>query len=205
MKIKKSICTILSIVFALTMSIPTLAAEEVASDSIDSNTFYMTRSQMTAEQQERYDNYLQSQMQGDFDAMQVGETRVVLQDEEGTLNVTLTESHMSQDPKASTQTTTKTFQFTDTNTLGNTNVVFKIDLSCSWMKDGTNSKINKLNASYTNYNTNKFTLAWESTSATDVSAVAWLRVTKLSASPVSLGFAAWCHQTASPYISFDIL
>lgn len=205
MKIKKSICSILSIVLILVMSMSVMAEERGASSSIDSSTFHATRSQLTQEQCDKYDDYLQTY--GSLDEMEVGDTRVIYQDDESTLSVTLTESREETNARSSSRTSYKTYNFTDTNVLGSTADAFKVSLTCSWISNGASSKITNLHGEYTNNNTSKYQLSWNDSSSSDITHTLWLKASKYNTNTAYIAFSAWCHcvgsDANSPYVSFD--
>ncbi len=79
---------------------------------------------------------------------QVGETKVVCEDENGILYVTLVDFSESV-TRATNRTTDATFLFHYKTILGTTADAFEVKLSCDWIEDGLNSSIIVLNGNAT--------------------------------------------------------
>lgn len=77
----------------------------------------------------------------------VGETKIVEQDEYGTLTVTLVESWESK-ARGTDKTARHAYSFQYTTILGVKEEAYTVSLTCNWTEDGEDSKINNLQGTY---------------------------------------------------------
>lgn len=106
----------------------------------------------------------------------VGETNVVKQDENGVLTVTLLHSEESV-TRGTNRTSKKNYGFQYTNIFGQKLTAFNVYLSCDWVIDGVNTKIDVLNGSFEEVG-GGYKCEWVDSRYTEVYCELFLDVTK---------------------------
>jgi hypothetical protein len=182
------------------------SSEPIAIVSSDTTTINLLRTQMDPEKLEKYEEFLQ--IHEELDEMEVGDTFSVYQDDGSILIGEVVEDTVEEYPltrAAVSKTAKKTITYQD-SFLGIKTDAFKVSLTCTWTANGKSSYINKLQGTATNYKTSKYSLVWDTASfqSGKVNHIMWLDVYK-GLSSISYGYSAWCNQTASPSISWDVI
>ncbi|MDE6956540.1 MAG: hypothetical protein K2O96_00340 [Lachnospiraceae bacterium] len=201
-KIKKILCIVLggALVFgSSTMSMAASTTQDVESNSIDSSSFSRAKSEMSSEQAEHYEKVMSGQ---DMELpTEIGESKIVSQDENGTMTVTLVEANDSDNNLSRDATTSsRTFVYNYTS-LGVTREAFRVALVCSWNRNGKNSYITNLKGTYT-VKDSSFSCSWDKDSYSSQAYHALYLNVYHGGSSTYYIFSATVVPTDSPYISF---
>ncbi len=201
-KIKKIICILLGGVLVFGSSTLSMAAstnQDVENNSIDSSSFSKAKSEMSPEQAEHYERVMSGE---DLELpTEIGESKIVSQDENGTMTVTLVEANDSDNNLSRAATTSsRTFVYNYTS-LGVTKEAFRVALECNWNRNGKNSTITNLKGTYT-VKASTFSCSWDKDSYSSQTYHAlYLNVYHGSSSTYYI-FSATVVPKDSPYISF---
>lgn len=206
MKTKKVLGVLLSVMI-LSQYLPTVAAENIGNKNeveteIATGSFTVTRNQMSNEMLEKYEQNLN--LTDSNVEMQVGDTKVIYQDENYTLYVELLDCQENNVTRASAEQKKHTYGFTEEDIWGNKETVFEVTITCYWTKDGENSKIDKLHGDYTNYKTSKYELTWTDSTYTETACALYLKWVVYSVDEYNACFSGYLHKlgdyASAPYV-----
>lgn len=149
---KKSVSAFLSLVMLFALTVPAFAAENNSSAASDSYT-------ATAETQPK----MMPRSFHSFNLQNVGDTCILMEDEEGVLFIELTGEYetVSNISRAGTTVdTTKSYNVYYKNWLGSKKVAVEITAAATWIDNGANSYIKNLHGEYSIKN-DDYSCAWD--------------------------------------------
>ena len=150
--------------------------------------------------QENYENVMSGQVE--TLPTQIGETKTVFEDENGTMTVTLVEATSNDNDLArGFADKSHTYVYNYKNIFGVTKEAFRVSLYCLWNSNGVNSYISNFVASCS-ISDNSFSYSWDSNEyRTDAYHARYLNIYHNGGSTFYI-FSASLVLTNNPYVTF---